>query len=229
MSGWEYARAIAWRLGIFVGLTLLFPFFVVGLAKWTKCAGIGGACGAVALGAGLYLKPLMLFIFLGMLVRPSWRRAAGACLPKWYGLFVPAFFFLDAPFLVVWGAHWSVGFSLGILAVSPPYLALAGLLMAAFLAIKSPERVDEGAGFLRIAMIILSVLTGILLTFGNSLRFLPATSKWPVASVGPFAVLCVLAVLIGRELWLRRKSTPSPPSAPPRLPPRLEFGRRGGL
>jgi hypothetical protein len=101
--------------------------------------------------------------------------------------------------------------------------------MAAFLAIKSPERVDEGAGFLRIAMIILSVLTGILLTFGNSLRFLPATSKWPVASVGPFAVLCVLAVLIGRELWLRRKSTPSPPSAPPRLPPRLEFGRRGGL
>jgi hypothetical protein len=228
MSGSEYARAVSWRLSVLLGLTFLFPLFLFALAKATNCQRVSGACGAVGLAGVLYVKPLILLIFAGALVVPSRHRAASAGLPKWYGLFVPLFFLLDWSFFLGWEGRLSVVSRVGISAlVLVPYFALAGLLMAAFLALKSSDDDDR---FVRVAMIILGLLSAMALTVGGGLKFLLVTRMSPFPEWIPLAILGVIAIMLGRELWRRRNSSPPTPphSVPPpsRLTSRVQFGRR---
>jgi hypothetical protein len=74
LSGPQFGRKLAIRVGIFLALTLGFPFIVYGLVVATGASRVTGAVGALAVVAGVYLKPVIIGVFLISLVMPCWRR-----------------------------------------------------------------------------------------------------------------------------------------------------------
>ncbi|QFY62148.1 hypothetical protein FZ934_18155 [Rhizobium grahamii] len=115
------------RFGIFVAITLGFPFFVYGVIEITGARGTGGAAGALALVIGLYLKPLIYLQFALSLLRISIRRARALGISPLIGISVTLLVLADFAFGISFGSFWAVGFSLGILAMPLP----VSLLMAA--------------------------------------------------------------------------------------------------
>ena len=53
MSGSQFGVKAGWRVGIFLALTIGFPFIVYGLIVATGARGVGGAAGAVVVAAGV--------------------------------------------------------------------------------------------------------------------------------------------------------------------------------
>ena len=149
MSGSQFAVKAGWRVGIFLALTIGFPFIVHGLILATNARSVGGAAGAVAVVAGVYLKPLIILGFLISLLAPCWRRMRSLGLPGMVGLVVPLLFLMDWPYLLIVGAHWGVAFSLGIWQVNLPLFALTGLaiLVAMSVALASPDDGGNGQRF----------------------------------------------------------------------------------
>jgi hypothetical protein len=53
MTGSQLGVKVGWRVGIFLALTIGFPFIVYGLIVATGARGVGGAAGAVVVAAGV--------------------------------------------------------------------------------------------------------------------------------------------------------------------------------
>jgi len=62
LSARRYAISIAWRLALFVALILGFPLVTYAVVRLSNCRSVGGACEAVALLSGIYLKPLIILL-----------------------------------------------------------------------------------------------------------------------------------------------------------------------
>lgn len=132
----RHAITIGWRTVLFLVLTLGFPFVTLGLAWLTDCRRTSGACGAVALISGLYLKPLIMLAYMAAIIRPSWRRARSIGLHPAWALLLPFLILASAPMLLLIGTHWSVGFVWGAMSRPPlPFSAMLALLLMAWLAV----------------------------------------------------------------------------------------------
>src|SRR5690242_5167170 len=106
MSGSQFGVKAGWRVGIFLALTLGFPFIVYGLIVATGARGVGGASGALAVVAGIFLKPLIVLLFLLSLIGLCWKRMRSLGLSAALGLLVPFLFLMDAMYLMLLGTHW---------------------------------------------------------------------------------------------------------------------------
>jgi hypothetical protein len=137
VSGSRFGIKVGLRVAIFVGLTVGFPFIVYGLILATNARSVGGASGALAAVAGIYLKPIIIVAFLTSLIAPCWRRMRSLGLSAFWGLLVPFLFLMDGTYLLVASAHWGTAFALGILAVSAPLFAMTALAMLVAMAFAS--------------------------------------------------------------------------------------------
>lgn len=163
MSGSQFGVKAAWRVGIFLALTLGFPFIVYGLVIASGADKVGGASGALAVVAGVFLKPLIVLAFLISLLSLCWKRMRSLGLPAPLGLLVPFLLLLDAPYLILAGAHWGVAFTLGAVMVSPPLFAMTAVAMMVAMALASPPPDGRTPGeHLGYALRAGAVLTGLL-------------------------------------------------------------------
>ena len=160
MTGSQFGAKAAWRVGIFLALTIGFPFIVYGLIVATGARSVGGASGALAVVAGVFLKPIILLGFAISLLSPCWQRMRSLGIPALAGLLVPLLFLLDWPFLLIAGAHWGVGFSLGILRVNLPWFAITALAMLVAMSLASPP--DDTLPSQRVATRVCAVLAILL-------------------------------------------------------------------
>jgi hypothetical protein len=163
MSGSQFGVKAGIRVGIFLALTLGFPFIVYGLILATGAGRVGGASGALAVVAGIYLKPVIVLVFLLSLISPCWKRMRSLGLPAALGLLVPFLFLMDAMYLMIIGTHWGVAFSLGVWSVNAPMFALSALavLVAMSLAAPPPDGRTPGE-HLGIALWLGAIVTGAL-------------------------------------------------------------------
>lgn len=189
MSGSQFGAKAGLRVGIFLALTLGFPFIVYGLVLATNARSVGGAAGALAVVAGIYLKPVIILGFLISLLSPCWRRMRSFGLPGLVGLLVPFLVLMDAMYFLVAGAHWGVGFSLGIWRVNAPLFAMTALaILIAMSVALSPT--DHGppsdhfriagriCGILAIVLVVTALLTaGATWWFMVSIWFMPLGGK----------------------------------------------------
>jgi hypothetical protein len=162
VSGPRFGRQAAIRLVLLAVLTAGFPFLVYGLIVATNARSVGGAAGAVAVVAGVYLKPIIFGAFLIAMLSPCWRRMRSLGLPAYWGLFVPFLFLMDGAFFIVAGAHWGVGFSLGILHVGVPYYAITAVVLIGAMSMAFPPSGDGAQGLERFGRIgVVARLLGI--------------------------------------------------------------------
>ena len=138
MTGSQFGVKVGWRVGIFLALTIGFPFIVYGLIVATGARGVGGASGALAVVAGTFLKPVIILGFVISLLSPCWQRMRSLGFPGFVGLLAPFLFLLDWPYFLAIGAHWGVAFSLGILVLNPPLFAMSALAMLIAMGVASP-------------------------------------------------------------------------------------------
>jgi hypothetical protein len=193
MSGSQFGVIAGWRVGIFLALTICFPYIVYGLNVVTGARGVGGASGALAVVAGVFLKPVIILGFVISLLSPCWQRMRSLGLSGFAGLLVPLLFLLDWPFLMIAGAHWGVGFSLGILRVNLPWFAMTALAMLVAMSVASPP--DDSSpsqrmagrigGTLAVVLFVIALLTaGMTLWVMGSLWLMSPGGK-PAAFILP--------------------------------------------
>jgi len=153
LSGSEFGWKVALRFGIFVGLTLAFPFIIYGIVLATGAHRTGGAGGAVATAAGVLLKPAIIVVFLISLILPSLKRARTlGIFPAW-GLMIPLLFAMDRAYLFAVGNFWGASFSVGILAVQTPIHAMTALALMVAMTIAEPPSGGEPSGFARFGFV----------------------------------------------------------------------------
>jgi hypothetical protein len=105
-----------------------FPYMLPPLVRATGCQGIGGACGAVALVFGIYLRlPVVIGvgIYLAFLV---WKRSRQVGFHPWAFIFLVIIYLAALPFLFSFGNFWAASFALGIGYAGGPLPVLAMLL-----------------------------------------------------------------------------------------------------
>jgi len=124
----EYAWAVVWRIGIFVGVTLLFPLALFIAVKSTRCS--IDTCGAVALVYALLSKPIIYLIFALSFLPITVRRLRDAGLPLWYAAAIFVVLLADVRAGTAMGALWSVNFVLGFVK-GPSFMLSALVCMAA--------------------------------------------------------------------------------------------------
>ncbi len=214
LSRKNYAIKLALRVGRFVALTLGFPFITYGIVKVSGCGRVGGACGAVALLSGMYLKPLILVLFAGSLIRISFKRLRDAALPGLLCLFIPVLLLIDWQFATVFGAHWSVAFSLGGTMGPPYYMASALACMLFLCGVGSGDGTDRPlarfgvAGILALAVTVAILamgvvrlrLTGMMLTGDVKSALMVMQRIASLSRLVPWAVL-LQAVLFAWLIW----------------------------
>jgi hypothetical protein len=229
VSGAQFGRKVGLRVAIFAGLTLGFPFIVYGLILATNARSVGGASGALAAVAGIYLKPIIILGFLVSLLAPCWRRARSLGLPGVCGLLVPFLFLMDGTYLLVVGTHWGTAFSLGIWVVSAPLFAMTALatLVAMAFAAPAPDHVASSelyrklgwvCAILAAVLVVIALLTAgvyywLMLkiafnTTGNvSPILLPMRAGYYAQLLKPFVCTAFCAALAAMTLLSRRESS----------------------
>src|SRR5215208_6748778 len=123
----RFAIAAGIRIGLFIVSIVIFPLLLWGVANASGCRGVGGACGALGLVVAMAYKPLVAVAFIFSFAGISVRRARDAGVAGWVGLFVPLLFAADHAVLTVFGAPWSLGFSLGVLHTAVPRFTIMAL------------------------------------------------------------------------------------------------------
>jgi uncharacterized membrane protein YhaH (DUF805 family) len=147
MSRGAYARAAAIRVGLFVAATLAFPFVLYAIIKGSGCAGIGGACGAVALVASFYIKPPLYLLLVLSFVGITVRRVRDIGLPVALAAAVPILMLGDVIFGMTYGAHWSLAFTFGAITRQIPRDLIMALMCIGFLCVaRSKEEAEGGDG-----------------------------------------------------------------------------------
>lgn len=182
VSGSQFGVKAGICVAIFVGLTLGFPFIIYGLILATGARSVGGASGALAVVASVFLKPIIILAFLISLISPCWQRMRSLGLPAFWGLLVPLLFLMDAAYLLVVGAHWGMAFSLGIMKVNLPVFALVALVMLVAMALAMPPSDDVASSnlFRRLGMVsaILAVLLTVVALTTSGLMFWILLAVW---------------------------------------------------
>lgn len=227
----DFAIRLTFALVFLVAFTIGFPFITYAIAKASHCENVGGACGAVALMAGIFLKPIGYVIFvvcLGLAVAGRLRW-----LPGFAAILLAVTLLADLPFAVAFGAHWSVAFSLGIMGPVVPWRILTVLLTAGALI-----AVDESNPRLRERWVMIVVVTALVMLSWKLIFMVPGgmhalrragrTVMRAYANLerygGPSAFVALLATYAYVLFGARFGGGGPPIAAPPRPKPPL-----GGL
>lgn len=131
MTKSAFRRAAAIWIGTLTGFVLLFPFLLFALVKASSCAGVGGACGALAAVIGVTLKPLGVIVLGALLVTALWRRVRGLAMNHAWGGVTVLWMLGSMAVLVGFGNFWGANFALG-LAYMPPVVLLAMTMSLSF-------------------------------------------------------------------------------------------------
>ncbi|KRB58703.1 hypothetical protein ASE04_03120 [Rhizobium sp. Root708] len=236
------------RFGIFVAITLGFPFFVYGVIEITGARGTGGAAGALALVIGLYLKPLIYLLFAFSLLRISMRRSRALDISPLIGISVTLLVLADFAFGISFGSFWAVGFSLGILAIPLPVsLLMAAITVVTLSLLKDfdeppasgrPEtryRLWCTALFVSVAICLLRILpyvsiallgsTSIAIATGQAITFLNHILIYPFGQPLIFAALSAALIVAWRRPPQAGGPSVNDPSSERSTP---MFGQRSG-
>ncbi len=146
VSGASYAMNSLIRIACLAGVTIGFPYFVYFVIQVAGARNTSGASGALALVLGMYLKPLIYLIFCLSFLRLTARRAATLGMSAWYGLTFVIVLLGDIGFATVFGSHWSVAFTMGVLRLPMPWLLLAGLCAVLTLCLLPRDAAGISAG-----------------------------------------------------------------------------------
>lgn len=132
---------------------LAFPFILPPLVRATGCAGVGGACGAMALLLGIYLRlPVVLGVgvFIAVL---TWKRSRSVGAHPWVFIFVLLMYLAALPFLLSFGNFWGASFALGLIRIGGPLpivMLLATLISLSYL----PDSTKAWRGSLRLSTLV---------------------------------------------------------------------------
>jgi hypothetical protein len=232
VSGSRFGVNAALRVGVFLALTLGFPFIVYGLILATGAHRVGVASGALAAVAGVYLKPIIILVFVISLIGICWRRMRALGLPGFCGLLVPFLLLMDATYLLVVGAHWGTAFSLGTMHVGPPVFAMVAVATMMAMGLALPPSGDAASGQLfRIllwcsaALAVLLVVTALMtsstiywiklvtVSFSgrpNPAALVPSKAAGFAYQIKPFVCVAYCAVIAFMTFLSRRASGQSP-------------------
>jgi uncharacterized membrane protein YhaH (DUF805 family) len=249
----EFLIAAGWRIGLFIGVTIAYPYILLGILRASSCAGTGGACGALALVVSLFARPLIFLVFLLLIAPVSVRRARDAGMPALLGLLIPLLFLGDWQFAITVASPWTVGFVLGAMGGWPVYFG-AALACVAFLCC-IPSAAEDGfdgprerfgtVGMITLGLAAVLSLSALmkLVTYGTMVVVISRGNAVP--SLPMFTIMFslhnlalwlfpVFIVMLGVVIGQRRSVGTSGPAAPtgklPSPPPvgsRAAFGRRG--
>ena len=181
-----------------------FPYMLPPLVRATGCQGIGGACGAVALVFGIYLRlPVVIGvgIYLAFLV---WKRSRQVGFHPWAFIFLVIIYLAALPFLFSFGNFWAASFALGIGYAGGPLPVLAMLLTI----LCALSCLPDGSGAWPNAAHQSSLVTGGLALFVGSLLRpvlfpIKMTSAMILRSVGNIGLLAVaLAFIVSIAWWV---------------------------
>ncbi|CAN5309952.1 hypothetical protein BH10PSE9_BH10PSE9_21700 [soil metagenome] len=163
LRGRQFGLAVGWRVALFAALSFGFPFILYGLGAISNCRSTSGACGAVAAVGSMYLRPIIALGFLALMIGPPIRRTRALGLLGVAGLVIPLLLIADRQFLLLLGAHWSMGFMVGALSIQvPAFLGLALVLLVAMAIVREPVSGEDGL-WRRHGAFGKATLTGILL------------------------------------------------------------------
>lgn len=117
-------------LSCLVALGFAFPFIIGPITYATGCQSVGGgACGAVALMLGVFLRLPAVFGVGLYLSRLAWERSATAQIRPWGFPFVVMSYLASISVLFGFGNFWAANFTLGVR--TPGGLLALGFLIAA--------------------------------------------------------------------------------------------------
>jgi uncharacterized membrane protein YhaH (DUF805 family) len=111
MSRAAYARAAAIRVGLFVVVTLGYPFALAAIVKNSGCG--NDTCGALSLVISLVAKPAIYLVFVLSVIAITVRRVRDIGLPVALAAIVPVLMLGDLMTMMAFGAPWTVGFVMG--------------------------------------------------------------------------------------------------------------------
>ncbi|MFA6117652.1 MAG: hypothetical protein WC729_26920 [Sphingomonas sp.] len=194
-----------------------FPFLLRLLVVGSGCAGVGGACGALAVVLGIYLRyPVVIGVGLYLAIL-TWRRLRTVGVHPSAFLFVLLIFTAASPFLFALGNFWGASFALGIVSLHSPLPTLV-LLLASLIALSRLPEDDAGhyrgparGTALAIGGLVLLLtspqwLMGFMMIPFVGRLFLPAAfliSGRILGGWGPYAVLIsAAAFVVALELWI---------------------------
>lgn len=143
---------------------LAFPFVLPPLVRATGCEKVGGACGAIAVALGIYLR-LPVAIGVGAyLAFLTWKRSKLVGAHPWVFVFVVLMYFAALPFLFAFGNFWGASFALGVISVAGPFAVLA-MLLATLIALSClPDGAKAWHGAPRLATLLAGAIA-LLFTF----------------------------------------------------------------
>jgi hypothetical protein len=209
-----------WLAGL-LGLTLLalaFPFLLPPLVYATNCKGVGGACGAIAVVFGIYLRlPIVIGIGIYLAV-VGWKRSRTLGLLPWGFVFILLNYIAASPLLFGFGNFWGARFALGVPGGDslPAFgFLLAGLIGLSFLSYGEASRTEKrartatlAAGGVALLIMLPTTLGGLTLLpwiAGVSLRSLRYALLRPLLHlVGPhFSFLVLAAFVVSLTWWVR--------------------------
>lgn len=130
MTGRSFTKR--WMIAL-LGLVLFglaFPFILGPLVYATGCGRIGGACGAMALVFGVFLRlPIVIGIGIYLAIL-AWKRSSAVGLFPWGFAFVLLTYLAASTLLFGFGNFWAARFALGARgnSVLPFLFLLAGLI-----------------------------------------------------------------------------------------------------
>ena len=200
ISGGHYAQFLAKRFGIFIAITLGFPFFVYAVVQMSGAQRIGGAAGALALVLGVYLKPVIYLAFAYSMLRISLGRARTIGISPLIGLCVPLLVLADLAFGITFGSFWAVSFSLGILSMPVPASLTAAAITAFTLSLLRDSE-EPMTGRLATHYGIWKTLLFILLGLGLS-GILQWMSLWLFGGLGMNIMVAMVRIFASLKFFL---------------------------
>ncbi|MDR4496276.1 MAG: hypothetical protein R3B74_18035 [Nitrospirales bacterium] len=120
-----------------------FPFILYGLVRMTSCG--GGACGALAAGAGMILRPLALVIFVIGVGKAVYKRCKHARLSWGWSLMALLWMIGSSSYLLGAQNFWGANFGMGLIAIRQPLLLLFLAAFTIFLGFYNGREKDDGS------------------------------------------------------------------------------------
>lgn len=174
ISGGRYAFVMGTLLGIYVAITVAFPYLVSWYIQISDASRTGGASGANSLVIWMIFKPIIYLLFAFSTLPLSLKRAKAIGLPPLIGLFIPLLILGDyliggATFINVFSADFSFGVFVHYFPASLMSAIIAGFTLSMLPIIKKPM---TGVSAIFYAFWIILLLIGFVLSLMGILGWL---------------------------------------------------------
>lgn len=135
ISNGRYAVWMFIAFGFLACTVLFFPVLLgalVPILAGGRCG--GGACGALAVVLGIFLKPMLILIGAALAALATFRRVRGT-LSGWWAVFAGMAMWGSAAFLFGAGNFWGANFAVGMLRLIMPWSLLSLVVLTVFLSL----------------------------------------------------------------------------------------------